>query len=558
MQPRYDISIVLNTHAEDAYLEKTLRSLEQAAEVARRSGATVELVAVLDRPSEGVKKIFSRYGNAVFASFQMIIVDHGSLGLSRNAGIDIAHGEYISVADGDDLVSPNFFVEHLKVCRELGPYVIGVPQYLVSFGEEAYLGEYFSMSAITTMQFFADHPYISKVFFWRGLRDHIRYRDTARGTGYCFEDWHFNAEAVAAGFVFQRVPDTILFYRRRSSGLAKQSMAHRAGVMPPSKLFVPRRYVRAALRDVNAATELPKPTFARGERMATIQADAKIKSMVEVARRLEPEIPPLAALADVELWTNLGVPEAEGIRYFDICREFGSSVLTDVVIDLSQPPSRRLPQLIRGLRRSGRSESRLAITNSPRHIRAPCESVNLYSAEAGPGANQWLSLLRLLQHIEGAERFHFLQSEAACDFLKTYGDLLGPRCILHMHGGTTPDQHAPSTQGAAVVVEPRGDGFRVLEKSGPSGGPCLRRAKTLGDALDMIARPETSITAEFVARHPAARGRISSSINAPAQRARRVSLLGSARFGPRFRRERSLRHMPRDASRAIRRWIGRK
>lgn len=44
-------------------------------------------------------------------------IDVGSLGLARNAGIELAEGEFVWTADGDDLVSSNAIVELVNTAR---------------------------------------------------------------------------------------------------------------------------------------------------------------------------------------------------------------------------------------------------------------------------------------------------------------------------------------------------------------------------------------------------------------------------------------------------------
>lgn len=115
-----DYSIVLNLHNEAPYLKRTLRSLAQAAEFARHKGLTSELVLVLDSADDATRKWVEKADYSEFGSYKVLHVSNRSLGLSRNDGIAAAGGEYITTADGDDLVSYNFFVQMHAALLEHG------------------------------------------------------------------------------------------------------------------------------------------------------------------------------------------------------------------------------------------------------------------------------------------------------------------------------------------------------------------------------------------------------------------------------------------------------
>ena len=102
-------SIVLNIHREAVFLRRTLLSLSEAGAFARSKGIYLELIAVLDRTDDETRQVLSSSDLSIYEKIKIIEVDNGSLGPSRNDGINQSSGEYIFTADADDLVSYNYF-----------------------------------------------------------------------------------------------------------------------------------------------------------------------------------------------------------------------------------------------------------------------------------------------------------------------------------------------------------------------------------------------------------------------------------------------------------------
>lgn len=83
----------------------------------KNAGINVELIAVFDRPDQDTIEVFKETPLKAFEQIKTTTIDVGSLGLARNAGIDLAEGEFVWTADGDDLVSRNSIVELVKTAR---------------------------------------------------------------------------------------------------------------------------------------------------------------------------------------------------------------------------------------------------------------------------------------------------------------------------------------------------------------------------------------------------------------------------------------------------------
>ena len=159
----FHASVILNIHREAVFLRRTLLSADEAVRFARSKGLALELVAVLDRTDEATREVLFSFDLGSYQDVQIIDVDHGSLGLSRNAGIERARGEYIFTADADDLVSDNYFYDIYRAAERLGPEALYFPKYVFVFGESAGICRCSGVDEVSPMTFVDMQPYISRL-----------------------------------------------------------------------------------------------------------------------------------------------------------------------------------------------------------------------------------------------------------------------------------------------------------------------------------------------------------------------------------------------------------
>src|SRR5690606_10796077 len=233
-----DLSVVLTIHDETPFLRRTFASLGQAASFAQAQALAVELIVVLDKPTAAVRDWVENYQIRDFAQHAIIEVDNGSAGLSRNDGIASAAGEYIATADADDLVSYNFFTGMHGTALAEGPNAIICAEHTCSFGDQAYWRIYSSSDEVGPIAFFGGNPFSSRVLAHRHVFDEVRYCATPDRVN-AFEDWHFNCQAIAAGYRFEIARSVILFYRQRANSITDRSHDH---IMRYSDLFAPDLY----------------------------------------------------------------------------------------------------------------------------------------------------------------------------------------------------------------------------------------------------------------------------------------------------------------------------
>lgn len=220
---KYDISVILNCHNESIYVISTLKSLEISIQKAAEKGISVELIIVLDKPSEEIKSTIGMFRFPDFFRLKTIEVSNGSLGLSRNDGIRAAEGKFIYLCDADDLVSSNSIIDsyweannYFKINKKHSCFV---PQFVYTFGNRKNLTELYDSRYFSPSDLVFCHPFCSRIFFHYSLFENRSFKDLRKETGFAYEDWEFNSELIADAIEILPVKDTILFYRKRSGSI---------------------------------------------------------------------------------------------------------------------------------------------------------------------------------------------------------------------------------------------------------------------------------------------------------------------------------------------------
>jgi glycosyltransferase involved in cell wall biosynthesis len=313
-----DASIVLNLHREGIYLKRTLLSLDEAVRSASSEGFSIELICVLDRPDELTEEVMRAHDTSAYADVSILKVDNGSLGLSRNDGIEVASGEYILTADGDDLVSENFIRETLESAIHGNSKCLYVPEFLFGFGTTYYIYVLRPLDAVTPFSLFDIHPFISRLCAPRSIFEKLRFNDLRLSRGYAYEDWHFICEVVAAGYDIKVVPDVILFYRQRSDSLLQLANTLSTRQIPPTQLFKPFVYLDVCKKYLNIATRPLDMRQMTVESAQAILSRPNITRWLQRANTIDPSIS-LQRFQCTLPFNNMPSSLASGIAYYRLC-----------------------------------------------------------------------------------------------------------------------------------------------------------------------------------------------------------------------------------------------
>ena len=230
-----DVTAIITAHGEGAIAGLSLRSMADAAALARANGATVDLLAMLDRPDAPTRRLFAETG----VEIEVLACDFGDQGAARNLATRHARGRFLAFLDGDDLWSENWLVAGLAEARRTDPPAIVHPEANWFFGGKNSLflktadddpafdagflryGNYWDAMMIVPRDVMLAHPFLP--------------RDLA--AGYAYEDWSFAAETHAAGVSHRIAGGTIHFKRRRDGSQHSRSVA--SGALPQADLRWP-------------------------------------------------------------------------------------------------------------------------------------------------------------------------------------------------------------------------------------------------------------------------------------------------------------------------------
>jgi hypothetical protein len=245
---RVDVSLLVTFHREGILAHSSLNSIERCRRAAERTGITTEYVWVLDTVDHDTRKIISAHP-AARERTRMIEVAHGDLGRSRNAGIAQARGRAVAILDGDDYYSTNWIEGALRALRDDGPGAIIHPEMVVNFGEITSYGWHIDQTGTDYDRagLLANNYWTSWTVACREVYERVPYIELgAHDRGFGYEDWHWNCETIAAGFVHRIAPGTVGFYRRKKLSLVAAT-THVGAVIPPTSLFS-KKHMQASER----------------------------------------------------------------------------------------------------------------------------------------------------------------------------------------------------------------------------------------------------------------------------------------------------------------------
>lgn len=235
-----DISVIIPPHRIGRIAHTTMRSLFRAVEYADLKDIATEIVIVMDKPDEETKEYFSRYENS---ELLLKTVDFGDLGLTRNFGVNLSSGNYITFLDDDNLYGKNWIYESVRYLEENNDVDIIVhPEYHITFESENLI--WHQISSNDNDRFNAAN--LIEYNYWdsvcatkKQILLKYPYQATTGSKGFGFEDWHFNCETLAAGIEHHIVPGTVHFMRKKRTGSLATFTLQDNRIIRPTKLFEP-------------------------------------------------------------------------------------------------------------------------------------------------------------------------------------------------------------------------------------------------------------------------------------------------------------------------------
>lgn len=234
-----DVSAVVTFHREGILAHNSIASYAMARDFFRASGRDLEFVFVLDCADEETRRAVCNHP-LLDGSEKIVHTEVSDAALARNEGIVVSISEYIAVLDGDDLISRRYFVDHYSESQKLGRNVILHAEMVLSFGmynafnwQVDQEGEYFDRASLLTV-----NPWICAAYAHRSVFENVPYAACyPTRTGFGYEDWYWNCETIASGYVHRLAWGAIYFYRRKWHGSVNEASHKIMAVMPKSRLF---------------------------------------------------------------------------------------------------------------------------------------------------------------------------------------------------------------------------------------------------------------------------------------------------------------------------------
>ena len=106
------LSVTIPSYNSHEYMEKAIKS-------ALVGGDDIEILVVDDGSSDNTLEIALKYEKAYPGIVRAIHKENGGLSSARNAGLDIARGEYIVFVDSDDTVEPTMIADAVQAAGHI-------------------------------------------------------------------------------------------------------------------------------------------------------------------------------------------------------------------------------------------------------------------------------------------------------------------------------------------------------------------------------------------------------------------------------------------------------
>lgn len=223
------LTVLVNAHREGRYLTAAIRSVHEALVVAElEPPKDAEILLVMDRPDDITVDVANLLD---VPGLRRIVVDHGDLGSSRNAGIVEARGQYLALLDADDVWGSHWIRRGLADPR-IDDTAIMHPQMAVTFPDRINCWQSPDMAdpAFHVTRLLIENCWTSLALARTEVFRAFPYRTTHDHRQYGYEDWAWNGDTIAAGFSHHIVPETVHFIRKRNSSLSASSST--AGALP--------------------------------------------------------------------------------------------------------------------------------------------------------------------------------------------------------------------------------------------------------------------------------------------------------------------------------------
>lgn len=207
------LSIIVPVYNVESYLRRCIDS------ILRQTMVDFELIIVDDGSEDNSPQICEEY-RKIDSRIVVIHKENGGLSSARNAGLEIARGDYIAFVDSDDWISPLMY-EKLLDGIELTGSDIAMCGYIYSDGIEEKTEKIADINELLIDSQFANAIYTNRLrsFAWNKIYKRNLIINRKFEVGRCYEDvWFMNLIAgdVKKAYLLQ---DCLYYYFQRSDSI---------------------------------------------------------------------------------------------------------------------------------------------------------------------------------------------------------------------------------------------------------------------------------------------------------------------------------------------------
>lgn len=115
------ITVIVSVYNGERYLEECIQS------ILNQTYHNIEIILVNDGSTDTSGEILDKY-KELDKRITVIHKENSGVSLSRNAGLDIAHGEYICLLDQDDMFAPDYIEYYYNIIKKSGAEIAVTPK----------------------------------------------------------------------------------------------------------------------------------------------------------------------------------------------------------------------------------------------------------------------------------------------------------------------------------------------------------------------------------------------------------------------------------------------
>ena len=213
------VSIIVPIFNVEAYLDRCVENL------VNQTYQNLEIILVDDGSPDDCPKMCDEWA-IKDSRIKVIHKKNGGLSDARNAGMEIASGEYISFIDSDDYIALDFFVTLLLVMKKENSDIVECG--VVKFYEDGRFEEYSDDLAVTTFEtesalsgLISENPFHQHV--WNKLYKTQLVKDIPYAVGKLNEDEFWTYQVFGRAKKVSKINKTMYYYFQRSSSIMGES-----------------------------------------------------------------------------------------------------------------------------------------------------------------------------------------------------------------------------------------------------------------------------------------------------------------------------------------------